>query len=146
VAFSPPASFFCPGFSGDGIGRAEATRWPGLSPPAINPGDLAPKAMADINRRLGHGLMIRPAAQGIAPVELDAYARFPDSPVLADRSAPSQLLMGNGNGPVAWVFTWQSAAQLRTYRFEPISKEPVTRAPPRQNQGHSQMFRSTYAV
>jgi hypothetical protein len=145
VAFSPPASFFCPGFFGDGIGRAEATRWPGLSPPAINPGDLAPKAMAEINRRLRHGL-IRLAAQGIAPVELDAYARFPGGPVLANRSVPSQLLTGNGNGPVAWVFTWQSAAQLRTHRFEPIRKEPVTRAPPRQNQGHSQMFRSTYTV
>jgi hypothetical protein len=68
-------------------------------------------------------------------VKLDAYARFPGGPVLADRSVPSQLLMGNGNGPVAWVFTRQPAAHIRTYRFEPISNEPGTRAPPRQNQG-----------
>ena len=57
------------------------------------------------------------------------YARFPGGPVLADRSVPSQLLMGNGNGPVARVFTRQSAAQLRPYRFEPISKEPGARHP-----------------
>ena len=49
--------------------------------------------------------------------------------MLADRSVPSQLLMGNGNGPVAWVFTRQSAAQLRPYRFEPISKESGARYP-----------------
>jgi hypothetical protein len=68
-----------------------------------------------------------PAAQGITRAEFDAYARFPGGPVLADRSVPSQLLMGNGNGPVARVFTRQSAAQLRPYQFEPISKEPGAR-------------------
>ena len=52
------------------------------------------------------------------------YARFPGGPVLADRSVPSQLHMGNGNGSVAWLFTRQSAAQLRPFQFEPISKEP----------------------
>jgi hypothetical protein len=62
-------------------------------------------------------------------VELDAYARFPGGPVLADRSVPSQLHMRNGNGSVAWLFTRQSAAQLRPYRFEPISKEPGARQP-----------------
>ena len=79
-------------------------------------------------------------------MELDAYARFPGGPVLADRSVPSQLLMGNGNGPVARVFTRQSAAQLRPYRFEPISKEPGARYPAVAESGPFQMFRSTYTA
>jgi hypothetical protein len=66
-------------------------------------------------------------SQGIAPAELDAYACFQGGPVLANRSVASQLFMGNGNGPVARVFTRQSAAQLRPYRSEPIGKESGAR-------------------
>ena len=49
--------------------------------------------------------------------------------MLADRSVPSQLHMGNGNGSAAWLFTRQSAGELRPYRFEPIiTKEPGAQA------------------
>jgi hypothetical protein len=99
--------------------------------------------MAMINRGLRRGL-IRQFAQGIAPEELDAYARFPGGPVLADRSVLSQLLMGNG--PVAWVFTRQSGNRLRNLEHIGPSrsvKSPARGIRPWQNQGFSQMFRST---
>jgi hypothetical protein len=57
--------------------------------------------------------------------------------VLADRSVPSQLLMGNGNGPVAWVFTRQSAAQLRTYSVRADQQRARRGLRRWQNQGHS---------